>query len=286
MYNLRIHSAIKNQDPVSDEICLTFYEAVLRIASPSCESEYLFSVWCGSGAGFDWSVWCGSQSGSCSSSKWWESPTTGLQILYGFILSLSASILSVHDPSRLHFEPPQLLSCQLCLGSQPGRTPTLPPVCGSNEPPLRYPSLAWGGGGGAVMYPPTHVVMLKPYIQCLVMWTAQQPPRVSACLWLPTLFYAMFSPFLYMSTWCLLYWSGQYMSTPIIYLLNTVHQCCGTVTIFCGSGSNFWKVTVPGPVPTFDMLQFRFRLLFWFRMKIIKSTVKKKIWKKSCLFTF
>ncbi len=28
-------------------------------------------------------------------------------------------------------------------------------------------------------------------------------------------------------------------------------QCCGTVTIFYGSGcgSNFWKVTGPGPVP-------------------------------------
>ncbi len=29
---------------------------------------------------------------------------------------------------------------------------------------------------------------------------------------------------------------------------------CGTLTIFYGSGSDFWKVTVP--VPTFDTLRF------------------------------
>jgi hypothetical protein len=36
-------------------------------------------------------------------------------------------------------------------------------------------------------------------------------------------------------------------------------QCCGTVTIFygSGSGSDFWKVMVP--VPTFEKLWFRFR---------------------------
>ncbi len=38
-------------------------------------------------------------------------------------------------------------------------------------------------------------------------------------------------------------------------------QCCGTVTIFYGSGSGsyFWKVMVP--VPTFEKLWFRFRFL-------------------------
>ncbi len=30
------------------------------------------------------------------------------------------------------------------------------------------------------------------------------------------------------------------------------YQCCGTVTIFYGSGSDFWKVMVPVPVPTFE----------------------------------
>jgi hypothetical protein len=29
-------------------------------------------------------------------------------------------------------------------------------------------------------------------------------------------------------------------------------QCCGTVTIYYGSGSDFWKVMVPVPVPTFE----------------------------------
>jgi hypothetical protein len=36
-------------------------------------------------------------------------------------------------------------------------------------------------------------------------------------------------------------------------------QCCGTVTICYGSGSDFWKVMVP--VPTFEKLWFRFLLL-------------------------
>ncbi len=47
--------------------------------------------------------WCGS--GSCSSSKWWESATTGLQTAQDSILSLQASFVSVHGPPRLHFEP-------------------------------------------------------------------------------------------------------------------------------------------------------------------------------------
>jgi hypothetical protein len=123
-----------------------YYAAVLQIASSWCGSGYLFSIWCGSGAESDFSVWCGSQTGSCSSSRWWKSPTTGLQILYYSVFSLHASIVSVHDPPRLYFEPPHLLSCQLCLGSQPGRTPTLPLVFKSKGPPSATRHL--GGGGG------------------------------------------------------------------------------------------------------------------------------------------
>ncbi len=36
-------------------------------------------------------------------------------------------------------------------------------------------------------------------------------------------------------------------------------QCCGTVTIFYGSGSDFLKVMVPVPVSNFEKLRFRFR---------------------------
>ncbi len=36
-------------------------------------------------------------------------------------------------------------------------------------------------------------------------------------------------------------------------------QRCGTVTIFYGSGSDFWKVMVPFPVPNFEKLRFRLR---------------------------
>ncbi len=40
-------------------------------------------------------------------------------------------------------------------------------------------------------------------------------------------------------------------------------QRCGTVTgtiwKVSGSGSNFWKVLVPFPVPTFEKLRIRFR---------------------------
>ncbi len=51
---------------------------------------------------------CGS--GSCSSSKWYESATTGLQTLQGSNLSLHAFIVSVHGPPWLHFEPLKLLN--------------------------------------------------------------------------------------------------------------------------------------------------------------------------------
>ncbi len=48
---------------------------------------------------------CGYGSRSCSSSKWCESATTGLQTLQASVLSLQATIFSVHGPPRLHFEP-------------------------------------------------------------------------------------------------------------------------------------------------------------------------------------
>ncbi len=37
-------------------------------------------------------------------------------------------------------------------------------------------------------------------------------------------------------------------------------QCCETVTIFYGSGSDFWTVTVPIPVPTFEKLRFQLHI--------------------------
>ncbi len=58
------------------------------------------------------------------------------------------------------------------------------------------------------------------------------------------------------------------------------YQCCGTVTIFYGSGSNFWKVMVPVPVPTFETVmvpvpvstykKLRFRFRFQLHIYIIK----------------
>ncbi len=66
-------------------------------------------------------------------------------------------------------------------------------------------------------------------------------------------------------------------------------QCCGTVTIFYGSGSDFWKVMVPVPtfdkvmvpvpVPTFEKFQFRFRL------QLHIYTIKSKLFLKN-LFPF
>ncbi len=85
-------------------------------------------------------------------------------------------------------------------------------------------------------------------------------------------------------------------------------QCCGTVTIFygSGSGSDFWKVMVPVPVPTFEKLWFRFRFRLlksygsgsgsYFRKVPVpvpatylahkKQIFQKKIWNFFCLFTY
>ncbi len=59
-------------------------------------------------------------------------------------------------------------------------------------------------------------------------------------------------------------WRGW---TSLIRWWNLTHfiQRCGTVTIFYGSGSDFWKVMVP--VLTFEKLWFRFR----FRFLLLKS---------------
>jgi hypothetical protein len=62
------------------------------------------------------------------------------------------------------------------------------------------------------------------------------------------------------------------------YRLN-FYQCCGTVTIFYGSSSDFWKVMVPVPtfekvmvpVSTFENLRFRFRFRFQLHIYTIKS---------------
>ncbi len=70
-----------------------------------------------------------------------------------------------------------------------------------------------------------------------------------------------------------------------------LRQCCGTVTIYYGSGSDFWKVMVPVPVPVTTLeklwfrfrflilkkLRFRFRFRFQLHIKTIKSLFKKKI---------
>ncbi len=71
-------------------------------------------------------------------------------------------------------------------------------------------------------------------------------------------------------------------------------QRCGIVTIFYGSGSDFWKVMVP--VPTFEKLWFRFRFLLLKKITVPvpvpapyldhkKQIFQKKFWKKFCLFT-
>ncbi len=47
-------------------------------------------------------------------------------------------------------------------------------------------------------------------------------------------------------------------------MIKSFKQCCGPVTIFygSGSGSEFWKVMVRVPFPTFEKLWFRFQFLF------------------------
>ncbi len=66
---------------------------------------------------------------------------------------------------------------------------------------------------------------------------------------------------LYISFSCFFIWKENCM---------TVRQCCGTVTIYygSGSGSDFWKVMVPVPVPTFERFWFRFRFRFLFLEKL------------------
>ncbi len=71
----------------------------------------------------------------------------------------------------------------------------------------------------------------------------------------------------------------------------TATQCCGAVTIFYGSGSDFWKfmvpvpvptfekVMVPVPVPTFEKLRFRFRFQLQFQLRI--WTMKSKFFQKN-----
>jgi hypothetical protein len=63
----------------------TLQATLHRCASHWCGSGLEFSQWPESG--FDLSLLCGS--GSCSSSEWFESAITGLQILHGFIQSLA-----------------------------------------------------------------------------------------------------------------------------------------------------------------------------------------------------
>ncbi len=70
--------------------------------------------------------------------------------------------------------------------------------------------------------------------------------------------------------------------TVLIEFVNQIliyKQCCGTITTFylSGSCSDFWKVTFP--------VLTSYKLRFWFRIYTINSKVRKKIGKKSYLFT-
>ncbi len=84
---------------------LTFYND--RACCTGSRLRILWSLWCRSGSrlspesgpGFDFLHKCGSELGSCSSSMWWDSATTGLQTLQqGVILSRHGSTASVHPP--------------------------------------------------------------------------------------------------------------------------------------------------------------------------------------------
>ncbi len=69
-----------------------------------------------------------------------------------------------------------------------------------------------------------------------------------------------------------------YLSLGLYKWRPSYRQCCGTVTIFYGSGSYFWKVLVPVPVPTFEKVmvpvpaptfeKLRFRFRFRFQLHI------------------
>ncbi len=171
------------------------------------------------------------------------SPTTGLQILYYCIFSLHASIVSVHGPPRLHIEPPQLLSCQLCLGSQPGRTLTLPPVCGSNGPPSATRHLRGGGGLWCIpISQPIYVMWTTLHtVPCYVNSTTVSVPirlyMMSVLLVASVHVYAYHLP----TQHCLpVLWNHNYFLRFRFRLLKS----------YCsGSGSDFWQVKVPVPAP-------------------------------------
>jgi hypothetical protein len=127
----------------------------------------------------------------------------------------------------------------------PTRTDAPAPGLWEQWAPLRYTSLA-GRGRGCDVTQPIYVMwtilhtvpillftsfydfhlhsstLCESAIHCAfssVLWTAQQSPRISTCLRLSTLFYAMSSTpiFLYMMSTLLYIWLRQYMSTPITY---------------------------------------------------------------------
>jgi hypothetical protein len=58
--------------------------------------------------------------------------------------------------------------------------------------------------------------------------------------------------------------------------LDSLNQCCGTVTIYYGSGSS-------SDVPTFDKLWFRFRLIFRLQFWPCIETIKSSFRTKNCL---
>jgi hypothetical protein len=58
-------------------------------------------------------------------------------------------------------------------------------------------------------------------------------------------------------------WAAPPYTRPSSAQQFTVAQCCGTVTIFYDSGSDFWKVTVPVPVPYLDHKKHNFPKNIW-----------------------